>query len=144
MPNTLPNWLTGAGVTAIVITPLTVNPDGTFSVGTANSLTGRLDEIGLEQVNTLANITPLDERQDNEAIVGSGTTLTLIEILAKLNGCILSAVGNSCDYVQAGFARGGHTYSGTFVVKSYRETIRRGKSVGELVVSPCGVGVSYV
>lgn len=144
MSNNLPNWLTGAGVTAIVITPLSVNPDGSFVVGSAQSLTGRLDEILLEQTNTFANITPLDERQDNEAIVASGTTLTLVEILAKLNGCILSSIGNSCDYVQAGFARGGHTYSGTFVIKSYRETIRRGKSVGELVVSPCGVGVSYV
>ncbi len=144
MANQLPDWLTGAGVTAIVVTPLTVNTDGTFTVGTGQSLTGHLDEITLEQVNTLQNITPLDERQDNEVIVGSGTTLTLVEILSKVNGCFLSAIGNSTDYVQAGFARGGHTYLGTFVIRRYRESIRRGKSVGELVISPCGIGVSYV
>ena len=143
MANQLPAWLTGAGVTSIVITPLTVNPDGTFTVGTAQSLTGHLDEIVLEQYNKLENITPLDEREDNEVIIASGTSLVLIEILAKSSGCFLAAVGNATDYVQAGFARGGHTFSGTFVIKGYKETIRRGKSVGELTVSPCGIGIVY-
>lgn len=144
MANQIPAWLTGAGVTSIVIIPLTVNPDGSFTDGTSQSLTGRLDEILLEQENDLVDVTPMDVRQKNEVIVESGTNLVLIEILAAVGGCILSAVGNSSDYVQAGFARGGHSYSGTFVIKSYKETIHKGKSVGVLTLAPCGIGVVYV
>lgn len=143
MPNQIPAWLTGAGVTNIVITPLTVAADGTFTAGTAQSLTGRLDEIVVEQASDLQNITPIDERQDNFAIVGSGTSLILVEILARSGGCHLASIGNGFDYVQAGFSRGGFGFSGTFVVKGYRETIRRGKSVGELTVAPCGVGAAF-
>lgn len=144
MPNQIPAWLTGSGVTSIVITPLSVAADGTFTAGTSQSLTGRLDEIVVEQYNTLQNITPIDERLDNEVITGTGTSLILVEILAKAGGCILAEVGSTADYVQAGFSRGGKSYAGTFVIKSYRETLRRGKSVGELTVSPCGIGVTYL
>lgn len=143
MANQIPPWLTGLAVTNIVITPLTVNPDGTFTLGTAQSLSGHLDEIALEQYNLLENITPLDSRQDNEVIVGSGTTIQLIEILAKSGGNSLSSAGNGFDYIDATFTRGGSTYTGTFVVKGYKETIRRGKSVGILTMSPCGTGISY-
>ena len=143
MANQIPPWLTGLAVTNIVITPLTVNADGTFTLGTVQSLSGHLDEIVLEQYNLLENITPLDSRQDNEVIIGSGTTIQLVEILARSSGNFLSAAGNGFDYIQATFARGGSTYTGTFVVKGYKETIRRGKSVGIMAMSPCGIGVAY-
>jgi|GEM_PF-2578098 len=144
MATQIPDWLTGAGVIAIVITPLTVANDGTFTVGTTQSLTGHLDEITLEQYNQLENITPLDSRQDNEVIVASGTNLNLYEILSRANGNFLSLVGNGTDYVQAGFSRGGKSFAGTFVVRSYKESLRRGKSVGILSLSPCGIGVAYI
>ena len=143
MSNPIPPWLIGSAVTAVSITPLSVASDGTLTAGTSISLTGHLDEITLEQYNHTENIVPLDTRQDNEVIVASGTAMTLIEILTRTGGNFLAAVGNSGDYVSAGFARGGKTWSGTFVVKGYVEMIRRGKCVGTLRLAPCGTGVSY-
>lgn len=139
----IPTWLVGTAVTAISITPLTVASDGTLTAGSAASLTGHLDEISLEQSNDLETIVPLDVRQNNEVITGSGTQLTLIEILASSGGNILAAVSNTYDYVLASFARGGKSYTGTFVVKGYGEGIRRGKSVGTLRLAPCGIAVTY-
>lgn len=139
----IPTWLVGSGVTAISITPLTVNSDGSYTLGSSSSLSGHLDEISLEQVNDTENIVPFDTRQNNEVIVGSGTTLTLVEILAKSGGNILAAIGNSYDYVQASFSRGGKAFTNVFVVKGYSEEIKRGKSVGTLQLSPAGSGVTY-
>jgi hypothetical protein len=139
----IPTWLVGTAVTAISITPLTVGSDGSLSAGSLASLTGHLDEINLEQVNDLENIVPMDERLNNEVITGSGTLLTLVEILAHSGGNILAGIVNAYDYVQASFSRGGKAYTGTFVVKGYSEGIRRGKSVGKLSLSPCGIVVTY-
>lgn len=141
--SSIPTWLVGTAVTAIAITPLTVASDGTLTPGTAASLTGHLDEIGLEQANDLENIVPMDVRENNEVITGSGTQLTLVEILASANGNILAGVADAYDYVQASFSRGGKAYTGTFVVKGYGEEIRRGKSVGTLRLSPCGIAATY-
>jgi len=141
--SSIPTRLVGTAVTAISITPLTVASDGTLTAGTAASLTGHLDEINLEQANDLENIVPMDVRENNEVITGSSTLLTLVEILAHSGGNILAATANAYDYVQASFARGGKAYTGTFVVKAYAEGIRRGKSVGTLRLSPCGIAVTY-
>ena len=141
--SSIPTWLVGTAVTAISITPLTVASDGTLTAGSADSLTGHLDEINLEQANDLENIAPMDVRHNNEVITGSGTQLTLVEILASSSGNILAGVSNAYDYVSASFSRGGKAYTGTFVVKGYGEGIRRGKSVGTLRLAPCGIAVSY-
>jgi hypothetical protein len=139
----IPTWLVGTAVTAISITPLTVGSDGSLTAGTLASLTGHLDEINLEQLNDLENIVPMDERLNNDVITGSGTLLTLVEILASSGGNILAGIGNSVDYVTASFSRGGKAFTGTFVVKGYTEGIRRGKSVGTMRLSPCGLAVTY-
>ena len=139
----IPTWLVGTAVTAISITPLTVGSDGALTAGTLASLTGHLDEINLEQLNDLENIVPMDVRLNNEVITGSGTLLTLVEILAISGGNILAGIGNSVDYVSASFSRGGKAFTGTFVVKGYSEGIRRGKSVGTMRLSPCGLAVTY-
>lgn len=141
--STIPTWLVGSHVTAISITPLTVAGDGSFTLGTTQSLTGHLDEITLEQFNETENIAPMDVRQNNEVITGSGANLILIEILSSSGGNFLAAAGNANDYVQASFARGGKSFTGQFVVKNYSEGLRRGKSVGTLRLAPAGIGVVY-
>lgn len=144
MPSPIPNWLAGTDVTAVTITPLTVAADGSFTTGTAQSLAGHLDEIQLHQSNTLESVIALDSILENKVIVASGTALVLIEILTKVGGCFLAQIGNGFDYCQASFARGGRVFTGTFVIEKYFETLHRGKSVGALSLSPCGIGASLV
>jgi hypothetical protein len=156
MPS-IPTWLIGKNVTAIsavaqqvnattgALTNLTVNGTTTFV------MTGQLDEITPTSTNDTENIVPLDVRQNNEVIVGSGTSLTLVEILNQslyaagppvTGGNVLLLIAFAADYVYITFTRGGTTFSGYFVVGEYAQSLRRGKSVGTLTLKPCGISVS--
>lgn len=144
MPNPqIPTWLIGTAVTNLTVTPLTLGADGTLTPGTTQSLTGHLDAIDLKQENVTEPVMPLDNRLQNDVIVASRTELTLAEILTHSAGNFLAAVANASDYCSATFSRGGLTFTGNFVVLSYREGIRRGKSVGTLSLGPCGLPVQW-
>lgn len=141
----VPNWLIGKYVTSIAAIPQTVGADGTLTPGSSQPLTGLLDEIGLEQYNDTENIVPMDIRQDNELIIGSGARLTLTEILSRTSGTgfnVLSQIGNANDYVSITFTRATRPFVGIFVIKSYSEALRRGKSTGTMTLGPSGIAAT--
>ena len=142
----IPNWLVGRNVTSISITPQTVGATtGTLTAGTLVTLAGLLDEISLEQTNETENIAPLDVRQNNEVITGSGTSLTLTEILSANTGTtynVLSQAAQSTDIAVVTFTRQGKVWTITGVIGSYSERIVRGKSVGTCNLKPTGIGAT--
>ncbi len=144
----IPTWLLGRHVTAITITGQTVAADGTLSTsGSARSLVGRLDEITFNQENETEEIQALDKRAKNPVIVSSGSSFTFIEILRSNDATvtptnILADVGQLFDYILVSCTRGGRIWAGYFVIKSYQESIRRGKSTGQLTVETVDVSTA--
>lgn len=141
----VPPWLVGRNVTAISITGETAGSDGTLTPGSTITLTGHLDEITLDQVNDTENIVPLDVRQNNEVITGSGTSMSIVEILSAYGttGNLLATVAESLDLAVFTYTRGGKAFTCTHVIKGYTEGIRRGKSVGTMSLGPAGVAPTY-
>ena len=155
----IPTWLIGKYVTSISVQPLTPNLSTgllgplTISGLTAFVMTGQLDEITPTSANDTENIVPLDVRQNNEVIIGSGTSLTLVEILNQnlytstngpgtFAGNVLMQLAARADYAFITFTRGGSIWSSYFVVGEYGQSIRRGKSVGTMSLKPCGIAYS--
>lgn len=141
--STVPQWLLGREVTAIAIIPQTVGAGGVLTPGTSAPLTGLLDEIAPDEYNDTENIVPMDVRQDNEVIIGSGIRLMLREILSPNTGAsfnVLAQAGALYDYVSVTFTRSGLTpFTSFFVIKGYTESIVRGKSMGTLTLGPAGI-----
>ena len=146
--STVPQWLIGRYVTSIAIVPGTVSQTtGLFTAGSSMPLTGLLDEIELDQYNDVENIVPMDVRQDNEIIIGSGSRMTLREILSSFTSAsfnVLSQVMVGYDYCQVTFTRAGVSFSGIFVCKGYVEGLVRGKSMGSLTIGPSGIAATGI
>lgn len=145
----IPTWLIGKFVTGLVAVSLSADSQGNLTTDNTFAMTGLLDEITPTSTNDTENIVPLDVRQNNEVIVGSGSSLTLVEILNQQTGnqapagnC-LQQIAFASDYMGFTFSRSGLVYTGYFVIGEYSEGIRRGKSVGTLSVKPCGIAVAY-
>lgn len=140
----VPTWLIGKYVTSITIIGLAASSTGALSATGTYALTGLLDEITPTATNDTENIVPLDVRQNNEVIVGTGQSLTLVEILNQqwsggVVGNCLAQVAYNNDYAQFTFTRGGIPFTEIYVIGEYAESIRRGKSVGTLTVKPAGI-----
>ena len=155
----VPQWVVGRFVTAISIQGLTVNAaTGVVTpVSPALLLTALLEEISLQISNTVNNIVPLDIRQDNEVITGTGFQLTLTELLSPTpiyslsngvttiaNGPELATVAMLFDYAQFTFTRAGHAWTFVAVIKEYAESVRRERAQGVLTIGPAGIPVSYI
>jgi hypothetical protein len=142
----IPTWLIGKNVTAISITPQSVDlTTGTLTAGSNSSLTGLLDQITRNTENTLDLIVPMDTRQDSKTITGTATTLALVQILSTQSSQnVLEVIANSTDYVFVTFTRGGRTFSDYFVCGKYSESLSRGKTTGTLDLEPCGIGYTDV
>lgn len=134
-----PNWLIGKNVTNISIAGITIDASGTITVASSSSLVGQLDEIQPNSHNTTEEINAMDRRAENEVIISSGSGLTLVEIL-KRSGNVLAPIGENYDHCQIVFTRGGRTHTGQYVIKDYNETMRKGKSVGQMTVGPIDNG----
>ncbi len=118
-------------------------------------MTGLLDEITPTFTNDTENIVPLDVRQNFEVIIGTGASLTLVEILNQNNsapggsasggtsGNCLMQIAFSADTMLFTFTRGVNVFTAYFVIGEYSESIRRGKSVGTLQVKPSGIAPTY-
>jgi len=142
MANTIPPWLLGKHVTTVSATPLTVAVDGTYTTGSASTLIGRCDEITFSSRNATENISPMDDRQTNEVIVESATSLTLVEILQSnpiAASNLLAQIAYGYDYNLFTIARAGKTFSFIGVVGDYTESLRKGKSTGTLNVQMVSV-----
>jgi hypothetical protein len=147
----VPTWLIGRYLTAISIIPQAVS-GGVLSPGTTFALTGLLDEITLDAINDMDDIVPLDIRQNNRVIIGSGVNMTLVEILNQINSTGTFGTGGNClrqaalaeDYQYVTFTQpSGNVFQEYFVTSQYGEGLRRGKSVGTMQVEPCGISLAY-
>lgn len=138
--STIPQWIIGRNAVA-TIAPVTVATDGTVTVGTVTTLTAILDEVSTGLENQTEQIVPYDVTINQNVKIGSGQTITLIEILNP--AAVLAEAGMAGDYAQVTIARGGKTWTFVGLIMRYEEPIRRGKSVGTLTLSESGIAPTY-
>ena len=144
MPD-IPNWLIGKHVTAFTITPQTVGTAGALSDGTSQSLVGQLDEIQYSYNAQAEEINALDSTRENNVIITKGNGLRLTEILKKIGTNVLASASNISDVQKVIFTRGAQSTTLYGLVTGYNETIRRGKSVADVILSPIDAGTgTYV
>lgn len=132
---TIPGWLTGKGVTAVTITPQTVNNQtGGLTDTTAVPLVGHLDGVAIRTRVTNEEISPMDAVRENYVPIQTGSSFELTEVLKAIGINLLAPAANASLYQKVVLTRGAQTYLFYGIVESYTETIVRGKSVAVLTV----------
>lgn len=148
---TIPQFLIGKHITAVVVTPQTVSgTTGALSDTTPiQTFSTVFSEISIRSENDLEDISASDQRRKNMVPTASSTRITITELLQgsradgnPVNGGAASGYGSS-DYHKFTLTRSGKTYTFYAVMASYEErTNGKGKITGELVLDMIDPGVA--
>ncbi len=132
----LPLWFVphGGGPFSVILTPLTLQSNGSFQEGGEMSLTGVVDEVDIRSRNTMENISPMHYRHAHYVVVESETEFRLVEILRRKGTNFLPSVAHFHDYAKVELTRGDQTWRFIGIVSQYEENIRKGKSVASLTL----------
>jgi hypothetical protein len=142
-------WLLGRQVTTLTARVQTLNEStgalanaggGSPGITDLSDLTaaGVIDEVRLIANRETDNISPVNSSSAHHVPIKVGFSMVLTEILrTAANATLLLNIYTSgvTNYVVITFTRGAHTWSGTFLMTAYDETIQRGKNVARLTVS---------
>jgi hypothetical protein len=133
---TVPLWLIGRTVTAVIVTPQTADADGVLTPGSGVSFTAVVDEIGYSGRVTTAEISALTASRRNEVPIEEDHTLTLTEIMrngAALSlGCLVWT--GAPDRASFYFSRGGNSILVYGVLSDYSETVTKTRSMATLTI----------
>ncbi len=136
----IPPWLRGRDVTGFIATGATAGSDGTVTDATVagiQTISGKWDEIELDNQPTTEEISAADSTRLNEVIIQDGTTVRCTQIMQRAKGSgegtndVANPFASLCvayDYIKIVFIRGGKTWTGYFLRKGYNERVVRGKS----------------
>lgn len=138
---TIPLWLIGRTVTAVVVTPQIANSAGVLSnsVLGAQSFTTVVDEIQYSGSVTTAEISALTAARQNPVVIEEDGTMVVTEIMRSAAGSVIAAAiwtATTGDPAWAlfQFSRGGNSISMYGLLTRYEETVTRGKSVARLTI----------
>lgn len=151
-------WLLGRHITTLTARVQTLNENtgaladaGGASPGITDlanlTLAGVIDEVRLMMNRETDNISPVNSTSSHHVPIKVGFGLVLTEVLRTAVGASLLLniyTSGVTNFVVITFTRGLNTWSGTFLMTGYDETIQRGKNVARVTVSPVDNGaVSY-
>lgn len=142
---TIPQWLLGRHLTAVVLTPMTVAVDGTLTAQTPQNITFYTQSIELESEVLGEDIRPVNSPIANFVGHTEDSTLTL-EILLHQAGAgtpsnPVASVMATHNVFEISFTRGGSTWAGTFARQSLRDGVRsRGRNVSVAVFRQVDAG----
>lgn len=148
MAQSIPAFLTGEGVTAIAIIPITSNPGSTITYDTSVSMTGKCESIELQADNELDPVQALDDIVASQLIRANGLVIRLNELLLSTSASAAGAgqffVG-ATPYAKITFTRAGKTVYAIGVCRSYNETLARTGNKGtlELVMTQTDGGLPW-
>lgn len=132
---TIPLWLTGRHVTAVVATPQAVDGAGLFTPGAAGTFTGIADEIQYSSNVRTVEISALTSALKNEMPLEQDDMMVITEILrAGTDMCFGAIIAEVAEYCQFLFTRGGNSIALYGVVTDYEETVPKGKSIARLTI----------
>lgn len=132
---TIPMWLIGAANTTLTWTPCDLASNGvlTIDAGGAISLYGQVDEWSIDLSKTEENISPMHYHRANWVTIETDQTVEITEILKSGSANLLAGIFLASAWSEYGIftaMRGLGTYVSLLKTSRYRETIRKGKSVG--------------
>lgn len=138
MPS-IPLWVIGRTVTAVVATPLIADANGLFSTHAlgALSFTAIADEISYASTVQTVEISALTSSRKNEIPLEQDDRMIISEILrASTNGCLgarawTAAGGSWCRFQ---FSRGGNAISLYGAIADYEENVTKGKCIARLAI----------
>jgi len=147
--------LSGKYLNSVVITPLKDASDGTLSTGDVvgaqtlvdgPTFVGFIEEIEFDREYETEDATMLGQDHAGEVSGVRRITCTMTEILRYANGNLLQKAFDAKNTMSDGedepsrialvkIARGGLTFTFYANMRSYRETFRKGKCLGVMVLS---------
>ena len=132
MPAAIPLWFVASqGPYTVSITPQTVNTStGALSDGTVATLTTEVEDVNIEGVNDLREISPSTTVRMNHVIVKKGTRVSISEIIKKVGTNKLAAQFYAADYFKVIVVRGAQTFTLYGIAAGYQETIQNDKTLG--------------
>lgn len=136
---TIPMWLLGGHNTTLTYTPYDLAADGTLTAdsGGAISLVGQVDEWSIDLSKTEENISSMHRRRANWVTIEVDQTIEITEILKSGEPNLLAAIAMSGAWSEYGLftaVRGAQAWQAVLKVSRYRETVRKGKSVGVMTL----------
>lgn len=140
----VPKWLLGRHLTTINVYPTTIASDGTVTVGTVASLSGRIDMVRVSSNPALEQIMSVDDTSDNRELLYDSFTLELTEILTNLSGAppVLPAMNATSDVMKVVFTRGNQTYTFYGIRGAFSDGVGAlGKNSCTLTLEPKNVNV---
>lgn len=147
MPS-IPLWIIGRTVTAVVVTPLIPDVDGLLGAAAlaAQSFTAIADEISYSGTVQTAEISPLTASRQNLVPLEEDGVMVITEILrnsALLNlGARIWMQTDNPDRALFQFSRGGNKLEMYGTLDSYDETVTKGKSIAHLSIRMIDTGVT--
>lgn len=147
MPS-IPLWIIGRAVTAVVVTPLIADTNGLLGAATlgAQSFTTVADEISYSGTVQTVEISPLVSSRRNEVPLEEDGVMVITEIMrnsALLNlGALIWMQTDNPDRALFQFSRGGNKIEMYGTLDSYDETVTKGKSMAHLSIRMIDTGVT--
>ena len=147
---TIPTWLLGRHLTAVVVTPQTEGTGGVLTAVTASSavLTTCVDAIRLALNPVVSNVNAVNDTRANNVIEEDDASLVVTEILKKNDTSatptnLLAVQALAYDYFNLTFTRGGRTWGGYFCRGAYSDGVTaKGKNVAEMTFHQVNVGTA--
>lgn len=137
---TIPLWLLGRGVTAVVITPMVSDANGLLSDSAlgAQSFTTIADEISYQGSVTTQEISALTSTRRNSVVIEQDDTMVMTHIMRSTAGENLAAAiwvdPALSNFAYFQFSRGGNSVNMYGALTRYEEDVQRGKSVSRLTI----------
>jgi hypothetical protein len=137
---TIPLWLIGRTVTAVIATPLIPDGDGLLSAAAmgAQSFTGVADEISYQGSVTTQEISALTSSRRNAVVIEQDDTMVITEVMRSAAGQNLGAAiwvaADAPPQALFQFSRGGNQVALYGTLTRYEEDVQRGKSVARLTI----------
>jgi hypothetical protein len=129
----VPPWLLGRHVTTVTLVGMAIDIYGVLTDSDSEALVGQLDEITLTSTPQTENIQAMDIRIANYVILEDDFTLTLSEILKRVNANILYKLQSlGYDYFHAIITRGTDTWDFYGLRGEYAEQLVKGKATGRM------------
>lgn len=138
---TIPLWLRGRDLTAITVTPQSVDSSGNLSAGSNASLYGHINVVDLRSEPAKENISPVTSPFANNMIAEDNFTIEIEEILNQNSVNILASMASSSDYFFVSLTRGQQSWGFYSTRGAYSESVNsKGKNVCRMVFDQIDVG----
>jgi len=134
-------WLRGRDLTAITVTPQSVDSSGNLSAGSTSSLYGHVNITDFRSDPAKENISPVTSPFANMMVVEENCTIEIEEILNMNSVNILAAMASSGDYFFVALTRGQQSYGFYSSRGAYSEGVNsKGKNVCRMVFEQIDIG----